>query len=166
MHLAVTFWAAVMGNSTILAVGGFRFDLGWWFHLDREKKFGSLFNTLGILIAAGLMVYASKRALLSKAMALGWAMIACVLMYMACDEFFSINEYVGQLAGIDESLGQHVVPDWVKVMAMVVLVLIVPMGGKTIAVDAMLLHFSKLSPLRRKKLGAMYSEISLPRADK
>lgn len=128
MHLTVNFWVTVMRNSALLEIGDFTFDFGWWFHLDREKKFGSIFNTLLILMVVTLMVLAGMRAWPRKGMALGWVMMAFVLTYMAIDEFFSIHEYAGKFAGINEPMGTQVVPDWVQVMAVVVFILMVPMG--------------------------------------
>lgn len=130
MHLTVHYRAQSLGLQSVLTLGGFDVDLLYWLSLDQEKHLGAMFSTALILLASALMAFAAWRTTpTKKIMALGWLMVAGVMLFMACDEYFSIHEHAGEFAGLEtDGFGTQVIPIWVKAMAVVVAVLCIPMG--------------------------------------
>lgn len=129
VHLILQFRAYALGQPSMLVLGPLDVDLAYWFNLNVEKHFGALFSTSLILFASLLMCIAAFRAKSKKLMMIGWFMIAGILLFMACDEFFSIHERAGAMAGIEsQGYGTQVLPSWVRVMAVVVGLLCIPMG--------------------------------------
>lgn len=127
LHLVTKYRAFSLGVDSIIVLGSFDFNFGYWFDIDTERRFAAVFSTLLILVASGTMLHASIRVLPKKGMAIGWLFMSGVLLFMACDEFFSIHEHAGKFFGT-EVQGEHIVPGWVKAMAGVVAVLCIPMG--------------------------------------
>lgn len=129
-HLVLQFRMYALGLDSSIVLGSTNIDLAYWFNLNHEERFGAMFGALLILTASTLMACAAYRAMPDKKwLALGWLLFACILAFMACDEYFSIHEKAGAYAGLQsKGYGSQIMPNWVKVMAVVVGLLCIPMG--------------------------------------
>lgn len=128
MHVVTMYRTHNLEAHSIIALGNFDFDFGYWFNVDTERRFGALFGAILILFASGAMLFASFRFLSHKSFAVGWLFLSCVLLFMACDELFMIHERAGEFFGAEDHFGTAVIPAWVKAMAVVVAILCIPMG--------------------------------------
>lgn len=128
LHIITSYRTHSLGVQSIIKLGSFDFDFGYWFNIDTERRFGALFSTLLILFASGTMLAASVRSVPKKVMVIGWLFLSGVLLFMACDEFFMIHERVGEFFGAKDHFGTAVIPGWVKAMGVIVLILCLPMG--------------------------------------
>ncbi|WP_109314026.1 hypothetical protein [Ruegeria sp. AU67] len=127
-HIALQYREHVAGTITRLEIGRFSADVTFWFDLNTERKVGAIFST-GLLAACGLlMLYSAFLERNQSTAAIGWVLFACILLYMAGDEFFQLHERSGALIGMKGKFGDHVVPGWVRVMAIVVTLLCILMS--------------------------------------
>lgn len=129
VHLILQFRLYVLEKPSVLVLGGSDIDLTFWFDLNVEKHFGAIFGTFLILFASCNMAFAAYRVWPQRAKTLGWVLMSGVLMFMAFDEFLSLHERAGSVAGLEtEGYGTRVLPIWVQAMAVVVAILCIPMG--------------------------------------
>jgi hypothetical protein len=129
IHSVMT--VVVFGFDTypMIDLGSRDIDPVYWFDLNNEKRFGAIFGASIIVIAAVCMLWTGLKTETRKWMLAGYILVSGIIFFMACDEFFSIHERTGQMAGVSAEYGSQVVPGWVKVMAVVVALLCIPMGA-------------------------------------
>ena len=129
LHLLLQFRQHSIGQVTRLELGILSADLSYWFDLDNERKVGAIFGTSLLLFSALTMVTAAVISRHQKTTAIGWILFSSVLLYMASDEFFRLHERSGDLFfGNEGGFGEHMIPAWVRIFAVVTVLLCIPMG--------------------------------------
>jgi hypothetical protein len=72
----------------------------WLLDLDEERNIPSFYSTLVVLLDAGLLVLLGSLYRSQRRPEVGfWFFLACVFLFLAYDEAFSVHERIGKLIG-------------------------------------------------------------------
>ncbi|MEO0475550.1 MAG: hypothetical protein AAF085_06220 [Planctomycetota bacterium] len=128
MHIVMSFMVYIIGHKPMIVMGSIDIDPVFWFNLNSERKFAATFSALIIVFAATCAVWSGLRTEKRRLMLLGWFMLGGIVFFMACDEFFEIHEQAGRYFEMNAHFGEATVPGWVRVMSIVVLIVMIPLG--------------------------------------